>query len=512
MNYKSKIILLVAIASLVRLFIANAIELGNDEVYYWTYALHLQTNYFDHPPMVGWLIRLTTANLLLHSELFVRLGAVISSAVSTVLIYKTTSEAADRKAGWYAALLYTASVYGSIIAGTFILPDSPQMVFWLWSILLLLKISKLPRSSRQNTVLWIWFGISAGLCMMSKVHGIFLWVAVLLYSIFINGKWLKYRGVYIAAFISLLIVSPIIVWNIQNNFISYTYHGSRVSLWGAGIQADSFVRELAGEFFYNNPFNFFILWISVIAAVKGKLRVDKAIVWLVLFCSLPLIVILIFISLFKDTLPHWSCPAYSTLIILAAIKLAGAKENRTRYVRTFLVSSLAFIGVLVIAGVILINHFPGTISWQKTGTKTGDGDPTLDMYGWKETGSAIDSVIRSDAVHGVIKAKSIIISKWFPAAHIDFYIAYAAGLQTYGLGNLFDLHHYFWLNQYKKALNNGDDAYYIVPSNAYNSEEVDVFRKSFKRISSPVIVPQLRGGKVCRYFYVYRLYGFHSTD
>ena len=42
---------------------ASMIELGNDEVYYWTYALFPDWSHFDHPPMVGITIQLFTLNL-----------------------------------------------------------------------------------------------------------------------------------------------------------------------------------------------------------------------------------------------------------------------------------------------------------------------------------------------------------------------------------------------------------------------------------------------------------------
>jgi len=55
------------------MLVAYSLELGNDEVYYQTYAQHLQWNYFDHPPMVALLIRLSTINLFFHNEFFVPL-------------------------------------------------------------------------------------------------------------------------------------------------------------------------------------------------------------------------------------------------------------------------------------------------------------------------------------------------------------------------------------------------------------------------------------------------------
>jgi len=500
---------LITFATLARLIIASAIELGNDEVYYWTYALHLQSNYFDHPPIVGWLIRLTTANLLLHTELFVRLGAIISSAICTLLIYKIGTVISSRQTGWYAALLYTASIYSSIIAGTFILPDSPQMVFWLWSILLLVKIVNLPVNNPQSRILWCWFGISGGLCIMSKVHGVFLWFAVGSYAIFFNKTWLIDKSIYLSAVISLLIVSPIIIWNIQHHFISYTYHGNRVILTGAGLNIDGFVREFFGGFFYNNPLNFLLIWSSIIAFWKGRLPTNKREIRLLLCCSLPLIAVLLFVSLFRDTLPHWSGPAYSSLIILAAIRLATVPDNKINRVRTFLKSSLSFIVMLAIAGILIINFFPGTLSPKKSGDKMGDGDFTLDMYGWKKAGAAIDSLYKHDVTQKIMPVNSpIIVNKWFPAAHIDFYIASVTGQQTYSLGSLFDLHHYHWLNQYKKPLKDGDAAYFMMPSNLYKPEDVEQLKQSFVSAGSPIVIPIYRSGMLCKQFYIFRLKGY----
>ena len=87
MSYKRKTLLLIAIGTLVRCLVACTIELGNDEVYYRMYAQYLQWNYFDHPPVVGWLIRTTTANLLLDSEFFIRLGAIVSAAITTWIFF-----------------------------------------------------------------------------------------------------------------------------------------------------------------------------------------------------------------------------------------------------------------------------------------------------------------------------------------------------------------------------------------------------------------------------------------
>jgi len=509
LNYRKKLSYLVLFATVIRLVIAGTLELGNDEVYYWTYALHPQWSYFDHPPITGWLIRLTTLNLLLHNELSVRIGAVISSAVCTILIYKTGTLIKDRQAAWYAALLYTASIYGSIIAGTFILPDSPQMVFWLWSVFLLIKIEKTVLDKYQNLKLWLLFGISTGLCIMSKVHGVFLWVGVALYAVFFNKSLFREKSIYLSAFVTLLIISPIIIWNIQNNFVTYTYHGNRVSIIDSGIHIDGFIRELAGELFYNNPFNFLLIWSTVFLILKGKLIGHKKEVGLLLCCGLPLILIFLIISLFKDTLPHWSGPGYSCLILLTATRLTSSENKKISRIYSLLKFSIAFIIILSIAGILIINFFPGTLSAKKSGDNIGDGDFTLDMYGWKQAGIKIDSLYKKDIAQNIMPAgSSIIVNKWFPAAHIDFYIASLTGQQTFATGNLLDLHQYYWYNQYKKPLKKGDAAYFIVPSNLYKQEDVGQLKQTFDSVFSPAIIPVYRSGIICKKYYIFRLKGY----
>src|SRR5882757_7922602 len=120
---RRKILLLIVLSSLIRLIVAGSIELGNDEVYYQAYARHLQWCYFDHPPMVAWIIRLTTANLFLHQELFIRLGPIVCAAIGTALIYLIGKKIKNEITGLIAAVLYTTSFYTSVIAGIFILPD-----------------------------------------------------------------------------------------------------------------------------------------------------------------------------------------------------------------------------------------------------------------------------------------------------------------------------------------------------------------------------------------------------
>src|SRR5947209_3867599 len=115
MTIRNRLFWLIIASLCLRIIVAYTTELTNEEVYYYTYALHLQWNYFDHPSGVAVLIRLSTLNLLFKNELFIRLGAIVCAATGTWLSYKTGKLIANERTGFYAAVLYNTSIYSSII-------------------------------------------------------------------------------------------------------------------------------------------------------------------------------------------------------------------------------------------------------------------------------------------------------------------------------------------------------------------------------------------------------------
>ena len=123
--------LLLLISLIVRAILAGWMELGNDEVYYWAYAMFPDWSHFDHPGMVGWMIQLFSLNLLFDSEFFIRLPSLVFMTLNTWIIYRIGKELRDEATGLRAALLYTASVYAFVITGVFIIPDTPLCFFWL---------------------------------------------------------------------------------------------------------------------------------------------------------------------------------------------------------------------------------------------------------------------------------------------------------------------------------------------------------------------------------------------
>jgi hypothetical protein len=111
-----------------------------------------------------------------------------------------------------------------------------------------------------------------------------------------------------------------------------------------------------------------------------------------------------------------------------------------------------------------------------------------------------------------MKKESLFISnKWFPAAHIDYYIAIPLQKELVAIGDTNDIHQYAWINSERKKLQPGDDAYCIVPSN--NAFDVKaMYAPYFETILQPQIIEQQRGGMVCRYFYLWRLKNYSKKE
>lgn len=505
MPYKKYLSLIIIFSLIIRGFLAYFLELGNDEVYYWTYALFPDLSHFDHPPMVGFLIQLTTLNLWLDHEFFIRLGAVLLGGINTLLIFHITRRISGSQAGIYAALLYNASVYCFVLCGIFILPDTPQVTFWLLSLLIMVTILPAKEIQKKDGWLMLLLGVTIGLGMLSKYTTVFLWAATGFYILFYNRTWLNKWQLYLAVLLSIIIFSPVIFWNYQHNFISFTFHGGRVSLFESGFRPDYFFTELGGQILYNNPVNFIIIIIVLIALARKKFSTDDEIKRILLLSSLPLIGIFLFVALFRQTLPHWSGPGYLALIVLSGIFFAEKHKNMPVFFPGLIKTSIL---VLVLGLSVAVAEIKLGLTGQPTTDdprRLGRNDVTLDMSGWRSFSTAFNKLRNEDIASGNMPSSApIIITRWFPGAHLDYYVARLTGQKVIAIGQLNNLHKYAWINRERPGLYPMADAYYITSSRSFRDPtgELSPF---FSHIEEPEIVRGFKGKKHVQNFFVYRL-------
>lgn len=492
-SYKKKAVILIVFSTLLRLFIGGNLEFGNDEVYYWLYAKYPDISHFDHPPMVGFFIQLFSLNLWFDSELAIRLAAIIPASVNMYLVFLIGTYLKDQRTGFIATILYNLSIYGLIISGTFILPDAPLVFFWLLSFYLLIQVlPKDPSKASTTKLLLAFFFIACAI--YSKYQAVYLLLGGGLYVLFFNREWLKKWQLYGGLIFPLIAVGLIYYWNYQNDFISYKFHGDRVSFFSLKFNHNSFLREVLGQFAYNNPYIFIMLLLMLISFFKKRFLFDKKVVWLFLCFSLPLIITTIYLSISRDTLPHWSGVSYLTLLPLLAVYLSEKKNIYRKLLKGF-----SALSVLLILAVFVIRSgwlLPVPSSEEKE--QLSRKDALMDMYGWQQASEKITVFLRDNSLENT----PIISNKWFPASHIDYYIARPNKMKVYGVGSLKDIHKYYWINKTYPILKN--EVLYITDSRNYQHPK-DLYVKEYPFIKKLTEIPIERGGVVVKYVFLFKL-------
>ncbi len=492
---------IVLINLLLKIIPASLLELGNDEVYYWTYALFPDWSHFDHPPMVGFLIQLFTLNLRLHGEIFLRAGALVLSSAGIFILYYIVKRLHSARAAIFAVLMFVSSFYFNIISGLFILPDTPQVFFVLAALGFLLPSITIKEPSGKDLTNIVFFGIFTGLAFLSKYHSLFLWVGAGLYILIKNRIWLRKPALYLSIISTIILMIPVIYWNYMNNFISFTFHEDRVGLFNSRINLLSFARFLLGQMFYQNPV-LFILFIAATVSIAGKWKKLRESDIVLLFTGLPLIILFTFFSFFHNTLPHWTGPAFICFIILASEYMADIYRGKKKTVNRTLISALIFFIVVLAAGTLQIKT--GLIPLDNN--NKGKNDFTLDMYGWAQAGKKFETFLEKEGITDSLhKDVALISDNWFPAAHIDYYIAHPLGIRLLALGNINRIHKYYWINQTRK-IKSTDRIFYITDSRNYHGPEQ--FESYFNSIVPEDTITINRNKRPVKYIYIYEMKGF----
>ena len=229
-------------------------SLNNDEAYYWMYSKYPDWGYFDHPPMIGIMIK--AGYLLFQNELGVRLMTVLFMTASLILIWSLI----DREENWknenlryfimLVLILPVFNIYGFIAT-----PDSPLIFF---SVLFLFAYRRFLNSDNwKNTIL---IGFTMAALMYSKYHAAIL-IMLLVLS---NLTMLKNPRFYLAAILAVLLFIPHIYWQFINDFPSFKYHlVERVS----GLNFSNIPGYIGSTLVFHNPF---ILPLSVWLFVKCR--------------------------------------------------------------------------------------------------------------------------------------------------------------------------------------------------------------------------------------------------
>ena len=403
-------------AFLAHWLLGSAIGLSVDEAHYALYAFHPALSYFDHPPLVGWV---QWPLVVLGASAAVLRGIPGVLWLLTVLLtFRLTLQLASRwgvdaaSAGLWAvlALLLAPLIH---LLGIGLLPDTLLM---LWSAALMGQTLHLMEARNVRRPLpWLMLGVLLGLAGLSKYTAIFTALAVVICLVVAHGVSLLARPwPWLALLLALLLVSPVLVWNAQNHWISFVYQARH----GAGNpwQAVQVARFVVLQLLAYGP----LLWWGL----AGLQRVDWPERWLATFFVLPFGV-LAWMAGGGTSLPHWTAPAWVALAPFAGLALAGTS-------RRWLVHSLVAVQVLaclVVPALLVSAGMPFMQGKVASAQSTDPPNPFADLYGWDAAGEQARTLA---AQHGL---DAVAVQNWTLASRIGWY---ARPLKVHVLEDRFD--------------------------------------------------------------------------
>jgi hypothetical protein len=170
--------------------------------------------------------------------------------------------------------------------------------------------------------MWIVLGILLGLAGLSKYTAVLFVVPIILYFIIKKRYEFLYTPKMIpAVLVALLIILPVIIWNIQNDWISFTYQSEHV-VGAKTINWGGFFASLGAQAGAYNPFLVPLAYFGLYKSLKSKNNT----IFLTALFGLTLIVFFTYASLYKTALPHWSALFYMLFIPLGVYFMLSYKK------------------------------------------------------------------------------------------------------------------------------------------------------------------------------------------
>jgi len=291
-----------AAGALARAAIAAQFPVHFDEAYYWVWAHRPDWGYVDQPPMIAYLIMLTTH--LGDAPFWVRLSPLLMGPITSYVLFLLGREMFDDRVGLRAAALFQIVpilMFGGLIAA----PDAPLYLAWV----LALRFSWQAIHGRPTR--WAAVGLAVGLGVLSKFSMLGLAVGVILYTALEARPWLRRNEPYQAALLALVLLLPVAYWNAHHDWASLRfvlYDRPRPDVGLAGFQA----------FWLTLPYLLFLTPVYVWSFRTMLRRLGDERFRYLFWTTLPAVVVPILVAPLGIARGHWWGPVYLELAIVVA--------------------------------------------------------------------------------------------------------------------------------------------------------------------------------------------------
>jgi len=398
--------LLLAVLLVVRLLYLwlGPLDLDPDEAYYWDWSRQLAWGYYSKPPLVAWIIALST-HLLGVAAFTVRLPAALLGLGTAAGLYVLGRRMFSPRAGWLAAALF-ALTPAEAASGYFMTTDALLVCCWVWTLV------ALQRAVRQGGGWWLLAGIGAGLGLMSKqMMGVFLLLTLLwlLTDSEVRG-WLRRPGPWLMLLVAGLFLVPGMVWNAHHDWITFQHTASTVErpLGGLATLGD-FVGSQLLLFSPLACALLFALGAILVAAYRRQPSAIRQLLWF----SVSGLTVFVLLSLKQKINANWAGTFYPAGFVLLAGWFDSRVVTGTRLDRWRTLARPA----LWVAGVCSLLLYAAPPAYDALGLSGGHRDPLAKRRGWAELGRQVGGVAGTPTDRPLL----IALSRMY-AAEMAFYV------------------------------------------------------------------------------------------
>lgn len=317
-----------------------------DEAYYWHYAQKMAWGYFDHPPMVALLVKLSS--FLFDGELGVRFVSCVLS-IGTLLFLWLLIDNPKKKDYILHFFVLTFSMTLLNAYGFFTLPDTPLLFFTTVFLYVYKKFIASP-----SIFLALIMGLVMSALMYSKYHA----VLVIIFVLLSNLKLLLNKHAWFAVAVALIAYLPHFLWLYNNDFVSVKYH-----LFERPNRAYDF-NDFTVGFFLNllALFGFTFFWIyKALLKTKSNNLFNRAL----LFLTYGTIIFFFISSLDRRVQTQWMIVISISLAIIAYNYMLENDNARKWIFRMGLVNIL----LLIFARFALVFEALSPLHYESHGNK-----------------------------------------------------------------------------------------------------------------------------------------------
>lgn len=377
------VLAIIAIGTIARIFASLAIGIELDGSYTIVVARQLSWSYYDHPPMHQWLIWLSVNLFNSEAHLVVRLPFIALFAGTTWLMYRVTAHAFGAWAGVWAAALLNLCVVFTLFYGVFIVPDGPLFFFGLLTAERIARIVFDDGSLEHPLLTWVVAGAAGGAAMLSKYSAVFYFLGIFVYLLTVPTarRYLRTAGPWLGVVAAAVVFMPVILWNAQHDWVSFTFQGSRAG-HGAHAGLGEVVGSIVAQFGYLTPW-FFVPLAYRYGRMLWRGPADAASWFFVCLASGPILVFTL-LNFLNRGLPHWTVPGWLLLFPLLGAWIAQASDHARRLMRRLALAgaALAISGLAVGVFVVRSGYVADIIAMFITTDKFIQSDPTLEVMDW----------------------------------------------------------------------------------------------------------------------------------